>query len=197
MTGQKEVMVVDETKGRVSRIWQNETRNGKPYWVIAIQSDGGQYVRYSVWDWRLLEGVHEGDIITYKFKQSGNYNNITEISRTEKIGAASDEMLEYQMGGRPEQIARMSAIKSATQLLSGYDGEPQDKMLKTLETAKEFEKYIFGTIEEAGKGDGVKPVAKNRKRTKKSEPEVPSGSPPKSGGQVLQKEPNPGKDLPF
>jgi hypothetical protein len=181
----------------VSRIWQNETRSGKPYWVIAIQSDGGQYVRYSVWDWRLLEGVREGDIITYKFKQSGNYNNITDISRTEKIGAASEEMLEYQMSGRPEQIARMSAIKSATQLLNGYDGDPKDKMYKTLETAKAFEKYIFGTIEAAGKGDEVKPAVKKRKRAKKTEPEMPSEGPPKSAEQVSPKEPNPDKDLPF
>ena len=183
---------MEETKGRVSRIWQNETRSGKPYWVIAIQSEAGQYVRYSVWDWRLLEGVREGDIITYKFKQSGNYNNMTEVSKTEKIGAASDEMLEYQMAGRPEQIARMSAIKSATQLLSGYDGDPRDKMFKTLEAAKAFEQYIFGSIEGAGKTDEVKPAAKNRKRTKKVEPGMPSESPPKNVGQVSPTEPNGG-----
>jgi hypothetical protein len=196
MTGQEEVMVVDETKGRVSRIWQNETRNGKPYWVIAIQSDGGQYVRYSVWDWRLLEGVHEGDIITYRFKQSGNYNNITEISKTEKIGVASDDMLEYQMAGRPE-LARMSAIKSAARLLSVYDGDPQVKMQKTLEAAREFERYIFGTKEGSSEGDGGKPATKNTKRTKKNGPGEALNNPTRSAKQVSPTGPDRDKDLPF
>ena len=141
-----------DMKGQVSRIWQNETQKGKAYWVVSTRSDNGEFVRYSVWDWKILEGIHEGDIITYKFKRSGNYNNMTEISKSEKPIASTEEMLEYQLGNRVEQIARMSAIKSATQLLSNYVGDPQEKITKTLETAKEFEKYIFGTIE-AGKRD--------------------------------------------
>jgi hypothetical protein len=141
-----------DMKGQVSRIWQNETQKGKAYWVVSIRSDNGEFVRYSVWDWKMLEGVREGDVITYKFSRSGKYSNISEISKTERPGAPSDDLLEYQIGGRVEQIARMSAIKSATQLLSNYVGDPQEKITKTLETAKEFEKYIFGTIE-AGKRD--------------------------------------------
>jgi hypothetical protein len=199
MKEERGVMTVEETKGRVSRIWQNETRSGKPYWVISIQSEAGPYVRYSVWDWRLLEGVDEGDIITYKFKQSGNYSNITEISRTEKIGVTTDEILEYQMAGRPE-VARMSAIKSAARLLSVYDGDPQEKMLKTLEAAKEFERYIFGTRQATGEGDGGKQGVegrRSRKRTKKGEPQNPSVSPVAASGQVSPIQSKPDKGLPF
>ena len=155
---------MDETKGRISRIFQNQTRSGKDYWVLSIQSDGGEQVRYSVWNWKMLEGIHEGDLITYKFEQKGGYNNIAEISKTEKLAAPTEEMLAYQVGGRVEQIARMSAIKSATQLLSTYNGDPQDKMLKTLEAAKEFEKYIFGAIEE--KKDTEIPKLGNEKKNR-------------------------------
>lgn len=161
-------MKVEETRGRVSRIWQNETRSGKPYWVLSIQSDDGEFVRYSVWNWKMLEGIHEGEIITYKFQRKGSYNNITEISKSEKPAPASEELLDYQMGGRIPEIGRMSAIKSATQLLSGYSGDPEEKILKTLEAAKEFEKYILGAKEaEVVKDQEIKVPEKRGKKAKK------------------------------
>lgn len=159
---------MEETKGVVSKIFQNETKAGKPYWVLSMRAGDGGYVRYSVWDWKSLEGIHEGDTITYRFEQKNGYNNITEILKTEKASNGNDEAMAYAFGGRVEQIARMSAIKSATQLLSGYNGDPQDKMSKTLEAAKEFEKYIFGVLESSkDNGDG-QPTPRRKSRKKES-----------------------------
>jgi len=186
---------MEETKGVVSRIWQNETRGGKPYWVLSIQTEQGEFIRYSVWNWKMLEGIHEGDMITYKFQQKGNYNNITEILRTEKLGAATEEMLQYQMAGRLEQIARMSAIKSATQLLSTYDGDPKERMIKTLETAKEFEKYIFGTFEE--KENDEKPEVKSKKRAKKEKTAIQTRGSAVEAEQRSTASSKPKEDLPF
>lgn len=144
---------MEEFKGKVSRIWHNQGKAGQDYWVLSIQSEVGKYDRYSVFDWSLIQGVQEGDVITYKFKRSGRYNNLTEISSTEKpLGGG---MAGYDEGDQVGQIARMSAIKSATQLLSNYDGDPLQKMTKTLELAREFEKYIFGLLDDdPGSGEG-------------------------------------------
>lgn len=134
-----------ESKGVVNRIWQNETRKKKPYWVVAVQTETGTQERYSVWNWKTLEGIHEGQIISYKFETKGTYRNLIEVTKSENIATLND-MLDYRLMDRVEQIARMSAIKSATMLLNSYQGDPIEKMTKTLEAAKEFEKYIFGPI---------------------------------------------------
>lgn len=164
---------VKESKGIVSRIWQNETRSKKPYWVVAVQTETGTQERYSVWEYGLIEGIREGHIITYKFETKGKYQNLREVTKTEN-DASFDNMLEYRFGDRVEQIARMSAIKSATMLLSNYQGDPIEKMTKTLEAAKEFERYIFGPIEsDPAKKEQPKP---NDKQKGKKEPQ-PSSKP--------------------
>jgi len=140
-----------EGKGKISRIFQNETKGGKPYWVVAVQTDVDKYERFSCWTYKLLEGISEKDTITFKYEQKGKYNNITEISKAERSSSGLGEMLEYHSGSSIEQIGRMSALKSATQLMVDYKGEPDEKIRKTLDAARELEKYIFygsGTSEE-------------------------------------------------
>ena len=141
---------MSEGKGKVSRIFQNETRGGKPYWVVAVQTGPGEYARISAFDYNTISGINEGDTISYKFEQKGKYSNLVEITKTEKTGGGGREMLDYRSGG-DLSIGRMSAIKSAAQLLADYKGDPQEKINKTLSAAMEFEKYIFGAEEDGTK----------------------------------------------
>ena len=133
-----------ESKGKVSRIFQNETKGGKPYWVVAVQTDLDKFERYSCWTYGLLEGIAEKDTITFKYEEKGQYKNITEISKAERTAAGIGEFLDYHSGSSIEQIRRMSALKSATSLMSDYRGEPDEKIKKTLDAARELEKYILG-----------------------------------------------------
>ena len=136
-----------EGKGKVSRIFQNETRGGKPYWVVAIQTGPGQFDRISAWDYNLLAGINEGDTISYKAMEKGKYSNLIEISKTEKSNVGLSDVIEYHGGGSIDQIRRMNASKTASQLLVDYKGSPEEKIKKTIEAARELEKYIMGNSE--------------------------------------------------
>jgi hypothetical protein len=144
-----------EGKGKVSRIFHNETKGGKPYWVVAIQTGPNKYERLSTFDFNTLSGISEGDTISYKADQNGKYTNILEVTKTDRGSAGTSGMPEYQGGGGVAEIGRMSALKSAAQLLVDFKGDPDEKVKRTLAAAKEFEAYIFGSKEEAS--DGTKP----------------------------------------
>lgn len=150
-----------EGSGKVSRIFQNETKGGKPYWVVAIETGPGKYERLSTFEFNTLSGIGEGDTISYKADTKGKYTNIVSVT---KSSAASVGMVEYQGGGGISEIGRMSALKSAAQLLVDYKGTPEEKIGKTLEAAKEFEKYIVGAIEGPEKGKAEKPSPESGKK---------------------------------
>lgn len=141
-----------------------------------------------------MEGIAEGDTILYKFSRKGSYNNIFELNKTEQRVSAHDDLTEYSTDGRVDQIARMSAIKSAAQLLSSYSGDPIEKMTKTLEAAKEFEKYIFGSPDN-GVSSISDPKNGGKKRAKKKE--AGSERPPEAPKETPAPSQQVSSDLPF
>lgn len=74
-------------KGTIEQIWENESKNGQQY--LTVQIDGE---RYSVWDTKYFDQLHEGAEIEYQFRQSGNFRNITEVSNP----AQSEQQREQQ-----------------------------------------------------------------------------------------------------
>ena len=63
-------------RGKIERIWENQTKDGEKYWVLSI--DGKNY---SVWDPAVLEGLSEGMEVEYEFRRSGKYNRITDLKK--------------------------------------------------------------------------------------------------------------------
>ena len=118
-------------KGKIDKIWENESKDGKKYWVLSINGK-----RYSVWDEDYLNGVDEGAMVEYNWKKSGKYQNITELR---KIRSEDPYLIQ-----KDEQIVRMSCLKSASELLSGMDMEPEKKADMAIGIARKFHKYVKG-----------------------------------------------------
>jgi hypothetical protein len=116
-------------KGRISRIWTNERKDGTKYWVLSID---GQ--RYSVWDQKLVEGLNQGDAVDFEFKQSGNFRNIIKLSRIKEQTYANDAQ---------KQIVRMSCLRSAAELLSNSGLVYDVRVKETLKAANKFEQWVI------------------------------------------------------
>lgn len=129
-------------QGHVERIWENQSSKG-PYWVLKIDGE-----RYTVWDPILLEGVEEGRQVAYEYKQSGNYRNISALSvvpSSDGRGSAdsSGSMAPYA-NDRELRIVRMSALRSAAQLLYNTEMDWNEKVNTALDAARQFESYVMG-----------------------------------------------------
>jgi hypothetical protein len=137
-------------KGNVEKIWENETANGKQYWVLQIGDD-----RYSVWEPELVAGLVEGDAVDYDWKKSGQYKKITSLARypLQDVPQSPGER-------KNSQIIRMSCLRSATEILSGFEEKLEKKVEMALNIAKQFESYVREDLEVDGpppeKGDGKK-----------------------------------------
>jgi hypothetical protein len=117
-------------KGRINRIWTNERKDGTKYWVLSID---GQ--RYSVWNQELVEGLNEGDVVDFEFKQSGNFRNITKLSKIKEQIYANDTQ---------KQIVRMSCLRSAAELLSDSGLTYDVRVKEALKVANKFEQWVIG-----------------------------------------------------
>ncbi|MEW6664135.1 MAG: hypothetical protein AB1512_02795 [Thermodesulfobacteriota bacterium] len=122
-------------QGTVEKIWQNETKEKKPYSVVEI---GGE--KYSVWDPKLMEGLAEGSRIDYEWKKSGDFRKITALSALGQAG----ELDPYHGDRKSREIVRMSCLKSAAEILYGVFIDPDVKTGKAIEIAREFERYVTG-----------------------------------------------------
>ena len=107
-------------------------------------ADGREYVsvnidgeKFSLWDKEYFGKLKAGDTVEYKWRQSGRYKNITEIepTNTHSYPGNNDD--------RNGQIARMSCLKSASELLANAHMDPLDKATLALDIAKKYEAYIF------------------------------------------------------
>lgn len=121
-------------KGTVEKIWPNKTKDGKKYWVLSI---GGE--NYSVWDKKIVEGLQEGDAVEYEWAQSGDFKKVTDLKRIE-IEPSFEK--EKKQNYRDRQILRLSCIKSAAALVSGFDAHPNEKSEITIGIARKFEEYV-------------------------------------------------------
>lgn len=118
-------------QGKIDKIWENESKEGKKYWVLSINGD-----RYSVWDENYLNGIDEGSFVEYSWKKSGRYKNIMNLKKIRH------ELDDSTFNQRDEQITRMSCLKSASKLLSGIDMEPDKKADMAIGIARKFQKYV-------------------------------------------------------
>ena len=119
-------------KGRIEGIEEKQAKNGRTYLLLSIDGQN-----YSLWDGKLFETVREGDLVEYKWKQSGDYRNITEI-------APADEPSGNGQPVREVQILKMSCLKSASAILANLGCEPDERVALTIEAARRFEKYVTG-----------------------------------------------------
>ena len=120
-------------KGTIDKIWENETRDNKKYHVLEI---GGE--KYSVWNGKMLEGIGEGSVVEYDWKKSGDFRKITELSKIDSEPGQEP----YRPDRKAMEIIRMSCLRSASEILHGFYIEPDEKAMKALDIARDFEKYV-------------------------------------------------------
>jgi hypothetical protein len=135
-------------RGTIDRIWENESRSGQKYLTVQVGSE-----RYSVWDDKYFDMLQEGVTIDYDFKQSGNFKNMTDI---EPANGNGNGLPQYQPNNKDRQIARMSCLKSASEILAPVQLDPDAKKDLTIDTARFFERYVFegDTATDAGSNSG-------------------------------------------
>ena len=124
-------------RGMIEQVWENESRKGQKYLTVQV---GGE--RYSVWDDKYFGVLQEGATIDYDFRQSGNFKNMTDIEPANGNSNANG-LPRYQTNGKDRQIARMSCLKSASEILAPVQLDPDAKKDLTIETARFFERYVF------------------------------------------------------
>lgn len=117
-------------RGTIEKVWENESRQGKPYRTLVIDGE-----RYSLWDQRSFDQVREGGRVEYQWRRSGDFRTITEI---EPVGAAPGDLA-------PEQIrmTRMGCLKYASHLLSGSELDPEARSEHAVAIARDFERYVL------------------------------------------------------
>ena len=124
-------------RGTIEKIWENQAKNGQKYQVVSI--DGR---KYSLWNAKASEGLAEGAVVEYKWRQSGNYRHITDIEPVPD-GPYESNGLEL----RDQRILKMSCLKSASTILANLEAPAEEKIDITISTARKFEKYITGEPE--------------------------------------------------
>jgi hypothetical protein len=116
-------------KGQIEKIWDNESRNGQRYLGLSID---GQ--RYTLWDEKYFDRLEEGDAIDFEWKKSGKFKNITKINLNEE----GYDFMERRQAG----IIRMSCLKSASELISDSEIEPEKRADLAITFARKFEDYV-------------------------------------------------------
>lgn len=132
-------------KGTVEKIWENKSRAGQKYLALSID---GQ--KYSLWEEKYFDQIHEGEVVDFDWKKSGKFRNITRIAPIDEDNFYSDK--------RQRSIIRMSCLRSASELLSDSGIELDKKPDLTIEVARKFEKYI---MEDYADGNDSKPKKKS------------------------------------
>lgn len=122
-------------RGTIEQVWENESRKGQKYLTVQV---GGE--RYTVWDDKYFDTLQEGVTVDYDFRQSGKFKNMTDI---EPVDGNGNGLPQYQPNGKARQIARMSCLKSASEILAPVQLDPDAKKDLTIETARFFERYVF------------------------------------------------------
>ncbi|MEM2691449.1 MAG: hypothetical protein QXS01_05045 [Candidatus Bathyarchaeia archaeon] len=118
-----------EAKGIVEGIEQKKTRKGEEYWIVTIDGE-----RYSLWNKDYFEQLQEGDLVAYRWRESGDFKKIVEI---ERIGNDLEE--------REKKLTKMGCLKYAVELAaSAFNLDETKKLSFALEAAEAFERYIMG-----------------------------------------------------
>lgn len=121
-------------KGRVDKVWRNETTDGRKYNVLQINGE-----KYSLWDEAYFDRIQEGQVLDFDFRESGDFRNITDVNElTEQETSNSKEYGSYRLS----KIVKMSCLRSASSVLVGSKIPYNNRADKTLEIARKFENYI-------------------------------------------------------
>ena len=120
-------------RGIIEQVWENESKNGKEYLTVQI---GGE--RYSIWDKKYFDQLHEGMEIEYDVKESGNFRHLNDIKPVQE-----NRPPVYHPNGKDRQIARLSCLKSASEILAPAHIDVNDKRDMVVDTARFFERYVF------------------------------------------------------
>lgn len=168
-------------KGRVEDIRLKRAKNGNEY--ISVSIDGN---KYAVWDTSMFAKLHRGDLVEYKLQV--NQSGYTDVTDLQVLETGNNGLPDYQLYDelRNKQIARLSCLKSASTIVAGMDIMPEEKVDKTIEVAKQFEKYV---------------LTNSRKRKKKEQETPPeykqNGTSPVQSGQPGSESLDPDEDIPF
>jgi hypothetical protein len=162
--------------GKIERVWDNATTGGVSYKVVELEN--GE--RYSLWRKGDFEKVSKGDEIDFDYSRSGKFKNIERIYNGSEVAqenpgsgqdakdAVKDKYTgpgkvnggnggsEYT-GDRLDKMIKMSYLKSASSLMAGSKVAYGDRAEKTIELAKQFERYINDELLE---GDSQEPPGK-------------------------------------
>lgn len=120
-------------RGYIEQVWENESRNGQKYLTVQINGE-----KYSVWDAKYFDQLQEGLEIEYEFRHSGNFKHLTDVRPVK-----GQESQDYKPSSREIQIARLSCLKSASEILAPVHMDIEDKEELVIELAKRFERYVF------------------------------------------------------
>jgi hypothetical protein len=155
-------------KGRIEDMKVKQARNGNKY--ISLLVDGQ---RYAVWDQSLLSKLHVGDVVEYKAEPKGRF---TELTYLEVVETGNNDLAAFNLYDemRTRQIVRMSCIKSASTVVTGMDLMPEEKPDKTIEVAKQFEKYVFTNPRRKKKNDNGTPKEYKPDETSPVQPGQPA-----------------------
>lgn len=125
-----------EGRGVIEGIEQRRTRKGEHYLVLTIDGE-----RYSLWNKDYFDQVQEGDVVAYKWRESGDFKKLVEIER-----------LGNDLELRERRLTRMGCLKYAIELAASFfDSDPNRKVEFALEAAERFERYIMGLDNEPKK----------------------------------------------
>ena len=120
-------------RGIIENVWENESKNGKEYLTVQIEGE-----RYSVWDKKYFDQLHEGLEIEYDVRESGNFKNINDIRPVERSNQAG-----HYNNHKDKQITRLSCLKSASEICAPLHMELDTKRDTVIDTARFFERFCW------------------------------------------------------
>lgn len=115
-------------RGTIEKIWENESTKGKPYLTLLIDGE-----KYSLWDQKHFDQLQEGDEVEYKWRQSGDFRNITKIGRVDDGELTSNQ----------KRMTRMGCLKYASSIVSLTEGDLKEKASYAIAMARDFEQYVL------------------------------------------------------
>ncbi len=125
----------------IEKIDHNQLGDGREYLTFQISGN-----KYSVWDKKYFCMFIEGMPVSFKFKRSGNYMNISEIKETPDYKPSDNSNGNGNTFGYPNQrdlqIMMTSCLKCATYLVNDVPVEVDKKFDLALDVAKRLEKYL-------------------------------------------------------
>ena len=88
--------------------------------------------------YEVFDHVQEGLEIEYEVRKTGNFKHLTDITPVKE-----QQRPVYRPNGREVQIARLSCLQSASEIVAPVHMDIDNKEEMVIELAKRFERYVF------------------------------------------------------